>query len=42
MRFLLNGREVEGRTLTVSEARAKTGGAGGGGGGRRFGGSSSY
>ena len=38
----LNGREVEGRTLTVSEARAKTGGAGGGGGGRRFGGSSSY
>ena len=27
----LNGREVEGRTLTVSEARPKTGGGGGGG-----------
>lgn len=41
----LNGRELDGRTLTVSEARAKTGGGGGGGfggggggGGRRFGG----
>ena len=38
----LNGREVDGRTLTVNEARAKTGssggGFGGGGGGRRFGG----
>ena len=29
----LNGREVEGRTLTVSEAKPKTGGGGGGGGG---------
>jgi len=28
----LNGREVEGRTLTVSEAKPKTGGSGGGGG----------
>jgi hypothetical protein len=27
----LNGREVEGRTLTVSEAKPKTGGGGGGG-----------
>jgi len=31
----LNGREVEGRTLTVSEAKPKTAGAGGGP--RRFG-----
>ena len=31
----LNGREVEGRTLTVSEARPRTDGAGGGP--RRFG-----
>ena len=31
----LNGREVEGRTLTVSEAKPKTGGANGGP--RRFG-----
>src|SRR5512136_1483352 len=31
----LNGREVEGRTLTVSEARPKTGGTNGGT--RRFG-----
>jgi cold-inducible RNA-binding protein len=28
----LNGREVEGRTLTVNEARSKTTGPGGGGG----------
>jgi RNA recognition motif-containing protein len=33
----LNGREVDGRTLTVSEAKPKTAGAGGGGGPRRFG-----
>jgi RNA recognition motif-containing protein len=30
----LNGKEVEGRALTVNEARPKTGGGGGGGGGR--------
>lgn len=30
----LNGKELDGRTLTVNEARAKTGGGGGGGGGR--------
>jgi cold-inducible RNA-binding protein len=30
----LNGVEIEGRTLTVNEARPKTGGGGGGGGGR--------
>ena len=29
----LNGRELDGRQLNVSEARAKTGGGGGGGGG---------
>jgi RNA recognition motif-containing protein len=29
----LNGREVEGRALNVSEARERTGGGGGGGGG---------
>jgi cold-inducible RNA-binding protein len=39
----LNGRDLDGRTLTVNEARPKTGGGGGGGfggggGGRRFGG----
>ena len=35
----LNGREVEGRTLTVSEAKPKTGGSRGGfDGGRSFGG----
>lgn len=33
----LNGREVEGRTLTVSEAKPKAAG-GGGGGGRGYGG----
>ncbi len=34
----LNGREVDGRTITVNEARPKTerGGRGGGGGGRRW------
>jgi RNA recognition motif-containing protein len=37
----LNGREVDGRTITVNEARPKTerggrGGGGGGGGGRRW------
>ena len=30
----LNGKEVEGRALTVNEARPKEGGGGGGGGGR--------
>jgi RNA recognition motif-containing protein len=30
----LNGKEVDGRTLTVNEARPKTDGGGGGGGGR--------
>jgi cold-inducible RNA-binding protein len=34
----LNGRDVEGRSLTVNEARPRTGGGGGGGGGRRGGG----
>jgi RNA recognition motif-containing protein len=38
----MNGKEVEGRALTVNEARPKTeggrGGGGGGGGGRGFGG----
>jgi RNA recognition motif-containing protein len=35
----LNGKELDGRTLNVNEARAKTaGGGGGGGGGRRGGG----
>jgi RNA recognition motif-containing protein len=40
----LNGRDLDGRPLTVNEARPKTGGSGGGGGfgggggGRRFGG----
>ncbi len=33
----LNGRELQGRKLTVSEARERTGGAGGGGGGGRGG-----
>jgi RNA recognition motif-containing protein len=33
----LNGKEVEGRTLTVNEARPKTDGGGGGGGGGRGG-----
>src|SRR5262249_59684183 len=34
----LNGKEVEGRTITVNEARPKEGGGGGGGGGGRGGG----
>jgi RNA recognition motif-containing protein len=38
----LNGKELDGRTLNVTEARAKTdragGGGGGGGGGQRRGG----
>ena len=34
----LNGQEVEGRALTVNEARPKTGGGGGGRGGPRGGG----
>src|SRR5438105_13581062 len=34
----LNGKEIDGRALTVNEARPKTegGGGGGGGGGRRY------
>jgi len=32
----LNGTEMDGRALTVNEARERTGGGGGGGGGRRF------
>jgi cold-inducible RNA-binding protein len=32
----LNGREVDGRTITVNEARPKTERGGGGGGGRRW------
>ncbi|MHC4785092.1 MAG: RNA recognition motif domain-containing protein [Planctomycetota bacterium] len=34
----LNGKELDGRTLNVNEARAKTGGGGGGRGGQRGGG----
>jgi cold-inducible RNA-binding protein len=34
----LNGRDLQGRTLNVSEARAREGGGGGGGGGGGFGG----
>jgi len=34
----LNGRELQGRKLNVSEARERTGGGGGGGGGGRGGG----
>jgi RNA recognition motif-containing protein len=30
----LNGRDLQGRTITVSEARERTGGGGGGGGAR--------
>lgn len=33
----LNGRELQGRQLTVNEARERTGGGGGGGGGGRGG-----
>ena len=35
----LNGKELNGRALTINEARPKTGGGGGGGGGRDRGGS---
>jgi RNA recognition motif-containing protein len=43
----MNGKEVDGRTLTVNEARPKEGGGGrggygGGGGGRRGGGGGGY
>src|SRR5437660_11822345 len=34
----LNGKDVNGRALTVNEARPREGGGGGGGGGRGFGG----
>ena len=34
----LNGKEMDGRALNVSQARPRTEGGGGGGGGRRFGG----
>lgn len=34
----LNGHEVDGRNLTINEARPKTGGGGGGGGNRSRGG----
>jgi RNA recognition motif-containing protein len=34
----LNGKDIDGRRLTVNEARPRTGGGGGGGGGRRGGG----
>ena len=34
----LNGRDVQGRAISVSEARERTGGGGGGGGGGRGGG----
>ncbi len=34
----LNGKELNGRALTINEARPKTGGGGGGGGGRDRGG----
>jgi RNA recognition motif-containing protein len=34
----LNGRELDGRTLTVNEAQERSGGGGGGGGGRGGGG----
>jgi RNA recognition motif-containing protein len=33
----LNGRDLQGRTISVSEARERTGGGGGGGGGGRGG-----
>jgi len=34
----LNGKDIDGRRLTVNEARPRTGGGGGGGGGGRRGG----
>ncbi len=38
----LNGHQVDGRPLTVNEARPKTEGGGGGGGGHRGGGGGGY
>ena len=38
----MHGQVVEGRPLTVNEARPKEGGGGGGGGGRRGGGGGGY
>jgi RNA recognition motif-containing protein len=38
----LNGRELHGRTLNVSEARERSGGGGGGGGDRRGGGGGGF
>jgi len=38
----LNGKELDGRTLNVNEARAKTGGGGGGGRGGYGGGGGGY
>jgi cold-inducible RNA-binding protein len=35
---VLNGRDVQGRAINVSEARERSGGGGGGGGGRGYGG----
>jgi RNA recognition motif-containing protein len=35
---VLNGRDLQGRAISVSEARERTGGGGGGGGGRGYGG----
>jgi RNA recognition motif-containing protein len=38
----MNGNEIDGRALTVNEARPKEGGGGGGGGGRGGGGRGGY
>jgi cold-inducible RNA-binding protein len=38
----MNGKQVDGRTLTVNEARPKASGGGGGGGGRSGGGGGGY
>src|SRR5262245_14165324 len=38
----LNGKELQGRTLNVSEAHERTGGGGGGGGERRRGGGGGF
>jgi cold-inducible RNA-binding protein len=38
----LNGKDIDGRALTVNEARPRQGGGGGGGGGPRRGGGSRY
>jgi RNA recognition motif-containing protein len=35
---VLNGRDIQGRAINVSEARERAGGGGGGGGGRGYGG----